>query len=76
MAAEPEPPTACPAPEPFMPETISAPYCPMDRVEVALLPRIEARPTLASKPLSGLKTREQAGRPGAARAGGAESRPH
>ena len=56
MAPEPELPVPPPpVPEAFTPETISAPYCPIDRVEVTLLPRSEARPTLASKPLPGVK---------------------
>ena len=34
-----------------MQEPASAPYCPIERVEVALLPRIDTSPSLAAKPL-------------------------
>ncbi|HEY5867079.1 MAG TPA: hypothetical protein VI542_16275 [Candidatus Tectomicrobia bacterium] len=50
LTPEPEAPTL-PQPEIIAPlsETFTAPYCPLDRVEVALLPRQELPPILPSK---------------------------
>ena len=51
LTPEPELPTL-PQPEPIatMSETFTAPYCPLDRVEIALLPRQELPPVLPSQP--------------------------